>query len=689
MYITDFHGGLLFNGTDSGNHFQLWYVSASGTDVHEITGVAGASSSGLDPRFLFSYEGSVLFRGDSGTPGNSQYNLWITNGTSAGTKLLSGIANAYSGGLLPDDPDFTALNGQVLFEGRDAANNIGLWITNGSSAGTYELAPIAGAMVVGSPGSDVNPQWMAVLGSEALFDGADQQDTPGSLWETNGTAGGTFEIGGQGNAGIVGSPNGDANQLPFGIQPYDLTTYNRLVIFAGYDNTLRPNGFYERTDGLWVSDGTAGGTFEIGGIANAGIANVNSAQNGGIFDVGSVAFPDFTMYNGLIYFVGMNAAGSLGLWVTNGAASGTHQITGFSSVLNFSGSINPDFTVYDNELYFQGLDSSNFQSLWVSNGTGSGTKELTPINNAAGDFVPSDLTASTYHPQADLLGTGTSDVVWYNPSTGDVGYWSFSNNGTTVQWHDFGQGSTTVKPVGVGDLNGDGNADLLWQNPGNNLVGEWNMYNGAPAWSLIDQGSTTMQIAGVGDFYGTGTSDVLWENPTNNLVGMWEMNDNIDTWNLIGQGSTTVKIAGTGDFTGNGISDILWENPSNGIVGMWLMTGPSPQWYQIGQGSTTMNIVGIGDFTGNGADDILWENPSNGIVGMWQVQGASAIWSQIGVATTSYQVAAIGDYAGTGTDDILWRNATTGDVGVWLMNNGTPTWHDLGISSTAFNAIKT
>src|SRR6202042_3977718 len=104
----------------------------------------------------------------------------------------------------------------------------------------------------------------------------------------------------------------------------------------------------------------------------------------------------------------------------------------------------PDFTVYDNELYFQGLDSSNFQSLWVSNGTGSGTKELTPINKAAGDFVPSDLTASTYHPQADLLGTGTSDVVWYNQSTGDVGYWSFSNNGTSVQWHDFGQGSTTV-----------------------------------------------------------------------------------------------------------------------------------------------------------------------------------------------------------------------------------------------------
>src|SRR5947209_1202761 len=264
LYITPFNGNALFNGTDASEHFQLWVTNGAASGTHELTGIAGASASGLDPRYMHVYNNEILFRGNSGVPGNYIPNLWVSDGTAAGTHVVTGIANAYSGGLLPADPDFTNFGGRVLFNGRDAANNIGLWVTDGTGAGTFELAPIAGAAVVGSPGSDVQPQYMAVLNNLVLFDGADQQNTPGSLWATNGTAGGTFEIGGQGNAQIAGSPNGDANQLPHGIQPNDLTTFNGMVLFAGQDNTLKPNGFYNDTEAHSTSDATAAGTLSSG-----------------------------------------------------------------------------------------------------------------------------------------------------------------------------------------------------------------------------------------------------------------------------------------------------------------------------------------------------------------------------------------------------------------------------------------
>jgi hypothetical protein len=287
----------------------------------------------------------------------------------------------------------------------------------------------------------------------------------------------------------------------------------------------------------------------------------------------------------------------------------------------------------------------------------------------------------------DLTGSGTSGVLWINPTNQTVGDWLMSNG--TPTWQVVGQGSSTVNIEGVGDFNGDGTADVLWENPTNGIVGDWLMNNNQPAWQQIGQGSTTMNIAGVGDFNGDGTSDILWQNPTNNYVGIWQMQNNVPTWEAVAYGSTTMNIAGIGDFTGNGRDDILWENPTNNLVGMWAMNGSTATWSLISQGSTTMNIVGIGDFTGSGTDDVLWENPSNGLVGFWGMNnGQATSWNVVAAANTAYQVAGIGDYYGNGTDDILWRNPSTGDTGIWQMNNGQATWHDLGIASTTVNPVK-
>ena len=451
QYLTEFNNQILFNGTDANNEFSLWVTDGTAAGTHELTGISGANPAGLDPRYMAVFGNEVLFRGAAGVAGDYVPGLWITNGTAAGTFEIGGVANigindVSPGGLLPSDPDFTVLNGVALFSGRDAANNQGLWVTNGTAAGTFELAPIPGAFAVGSPGSDVlgsGPN-MAVLGNVVLFKGTDLQDTPGSLWMTDGTAAGTFEIGGQGNAGIVGSPNGFTGQftseLPLGIQPHDLTTLNGQVLFAGFDNTLKPNGFYEDTDALWVSDGTAAGTVEVGGAGNAGIAGANPASQGGIFWNGSIEFPDFTPYNGKALFVGYDLSNHVSLWETDGTAIGTSEIGGLGNagIANISlgglvsDSLSPEFTVFNGEVYFRGFDASGQSGLWVTDGTAAGTHEVIET----GSNSPIDLTmAALSLSNEDLV----SEVYigYYNraPDQGGMSFWlnSMANGATLTQ----------------------------------------------------------------------------------------------------------------------------------------------------------------------------------------------------------------------------------------------------------------
>ena len=94
------------------------------------------------PGVLTVYQGEALF---NGYDASGNWGLCVTDGTAAGTSELT-VAGAYFGGLFNSghDPDFTAFGGKALFLGSDASGRPGLWITDGTGAGTSELA-VAGA----------------------------------------------------------------------------------------------------------------------------------------------------------------------------------------------------------------------------------------------------------------------------------------------------------------------------------------------------------------------------------------------------------------------------------------------------------------------------------------------------------------------------------------------------------------
>src|SRR5262249_43743969 len=183
-----------------------------------------------------------------------QFNIWVTNGTAAGTYELTGISNTgSSGGLFGASPlvnlggvhgpDFTIFNGEVLFNVIDAALKNGLWVTDGTAAGTHEL--ISGPNAFG-----LDPTFLTVFKNEVLFNGLDAGDHRG-LWVSDGTAAGTHEL-----TGIAG-----ANTSERAFDPTDFTVFKGKVLFDGVNAAGHA--------GLWVTDGTAAGTHELTGIKGA------------------------------------------------------------------------------------------------------------------------------------------------------------------------------------------------------------------------------------------------------------------------------------------------------------------------------------------------------------------------------------------------------------------------------------
>jgi ELWxxDGT repeat protein len=187
------NGEVLFEGTDAsgppGQKFNtgtptLWMTDGTAAGTHELTGISGANSGGLNPSDLTIFNGEVLF---NGTDSVGHLNLWVTNGTAAGTYELGPI---HATNLDPNG--FTVFNHEVLFDGMDLSGNAGLWVTNGTAVGTYELTGIAGVYSGGLFAGITSPGF-SVFNNEVLFDGRDASGSFG-LWATNGTAVGTYEV---------------------------------------------------------------------------------------------------------------------------------------------------------------------------------------------------------------------------------------------------------------------------------------------------------------------------------------------------------------------------------------------------------------------------------------------------------------------------------------------------------------
>src|SRR3984957_21088008 len=70
--------------------------------------------------------------------------LWVSNGTAAGTSELTGISGTGAGGFAPSG--LTVFKSEVLFEGQDTAGNDGLWGTKGTGGSTSDPPGTGGSI---------------------------------------------------------------------------------------------------------------------------------------------------------------------------------------------------------------------------------------------------------------------------------------------------------------------------------------------------------------------------------------------------------------------------------------------------------------------------------------------------------------------------------------------------------------
>ena len=402
-YITAFGNGVLFRGNDSGAGIGLWFSDGTAQDTYEIgglrdAGVSGAYQSpagggGLEPNNILTFGSKALF---FGLDSSDNFSLWATDGTVGGTIELGGIKNAgisgaYALGFAPQN--FSVIGNKVLFSALDTDNYRGLWVTDGTTAGTVEVGGLKNAGVANAdsgPSLSLAPLNFVAVGTKAFFQGYDSNNYQ-ALWVTDGTPSGTLEIGGANHDQVQG-------QSTLGLNGNNVAAFGTEALFSGNDANYKT--------GLWITDGTVSGTTEIGGLGEAGIPNVDG--------VGLIPTNITAIGNGKAVFVGFDNSGSSmwgELWATDGTANGTIELGGIGNkglsgigssgiVPESGGSILTHFTSIGNKVVFEGIDASGLSTLWVTDGTTAGTFEIGGVNNAgvagapAGGLLTSQFVAS-------------------------------------------------------------------------------------------------------------------------------------------------------------------------------------------------------------------------------------------------------------------------------------------------------
>jgi len=274
---------------------------------------------GSAPRNLTGVHGALFFSADDGVHGNE---LWKSDGTRAGTKLVKDIYPGAEGSLPTWEPSGGRARGigrTLFFKARDGRHGWGLWKSDGTRAGTKLVKAFGGD----------DPKWLTKGPGGRLFFFAGA-----GLWKSDGTRSGTRLV----------------KSVTYGPFLYDeVATAGRLLFFTARDG-----------EHFWRSDGTREGTRRIKRVRNPeGLTNVD----------------------GTIFFKALDRHRAHGreLWKSDGTRAGTKLVKDINPGTE-SGNIGRLHTFFG-KLFFTVDDGVHGEELWKSNGSRAGTrlfKEIEP-----------------------------------------------------------------------------------------------------------------------------------------------------------------------------------------------------------------------------------------------------------------------------------------------------------------------
>jgi ELWxxDGT repeat protein len=362
-----FDGYIYLRAADNQDHGGLFVYQeslAGAAGGKELDGAIGANDYGLDPADFVQYYGKVYFNGDDS---NNNRGLWVTDGTTAGTKEITAPQSSPS----PSSPDYMTVYKNVLYMDGGGA----LWSYNSKSPanadpfiritgtgfdpteltvadeGTYTADPFTGkSNILTNPPQDLYMSGVDGKGKDGLFvyngSGSPTEVYAGSAsgginpndMQSLGTQTGTYVSGAQ--FGVFFKQNG--------------------VIFSGVDDNNRDRG-------LWVSDGTTGGTKEIAKSSAFGASDLDP------FDI--------TVDGGAIYFTANDGGPGRGLFVYVPSLQNTVEVIK-SSQYDLTDNYNPNDAFNENPTTMSVVNGNLYFGATPASGGSAQLYELGANNNA-------------------------------------------------------------------------------------------------------------------------------------------------------------------------------------------------------------------------------------------------------------------------------------------------------------------
>ena len=468
--LVTFRGAVLFFADDGLSGRQLWRTDGTPAGTFQLSDAPPGALP--EPMAFFITERLYFFL--SAHPLIGVPSLWVSDGTPAGTFRLTEEGVSVSG----LQRLFAASQGLLYFTALDWEHGYELWRTDGTAAGTRIVADI-------QPGLDSsNIQGLAELRGLVWF-GADDGVHGGALWRTNGTPEGTAlavdpvpsssrhgsveQLQVLRNRLVFFAPppgRGQARQLwagdgtvkgthPVTKLPQGTVLVEPAVVHAGKLYFVTQRKTFQT---LWVSDGTPRGTRTLvanpavshdllfsKGVGNrlffrafdsehgiepwvtdgtpAGTRMLRDACPGECF-----SYPaPLKVFDGRLYFFAATSLETTGLWSTDGTPAGTRLVK--DDILPVH-----DIFVVGNHLLFPARTNEAGWEIWRSDGTEAGTVRIT-------DFEPPFLWDERFY------GAVLNGQLFFNADDGEHGYEVWRTDGTSG-------GTALVQDINVTDAGG-------------------------------------------------------------------------------------------------------------------------------------------------------------------------------------------------------------------------------------------
>ncbi|MCL4202554.1 MAG: autotransporter-associated beta strand repeat-containing protein, partial [Pirellulaceae bacterium] len=405
-FLTNVNGTLFFTANDGANGYELWKSDGTdaGTKLVKVINTRDGSSL-CEPALLTELNGLLFFRAGAATydmygpelDGGPE--LWVSDGTEAGTKRVKDIdtTGKFGGSQIREITNF---NGTLFFRADDGIHGSELWKSDGTEANTVMVKDLR----PGNQYSHSGPSYLTPVGGKLFFVARDDEHYR-ELWVSDGTEANTYMV------KDIGNHWGE---------PWHLTAVGDTLFFYANDGS---SGWE-----LWKSDGTEANTVMVKDI-NPGTGTSTNTWN------------SLTNVNGTLFFSANDGTNGYELWKSDGTEANTVRV---KDITGNAPSAFRDLTNVNGTLFFAAWDEENGFELWKTDGTPASTVLIKDIRPGSDSAYPGNL--------ANINGT-----LFFSANDGSSHYELWKSDGTaenTVLVKDLNTATQNSSPWALVEVGG-------------------------------------------------------------------------------------------------------------------------------------------------------------------------------------------------------------------------------------------